>query len=202
MFNDFLFYIYFAILILFFSVLVIISKNPVHSILALVLLFFNAAGLLILLGVEFLGMLFLVVYIGAIAVLFLFVIMMLNIKTTSINFLMFDYFLLLLSNIFLIIFFTSNTNISFVNLNGLFINLYFNPIIFWHTNTIAFDNIFVLGYVLYTSYFYLFLLCGIILLISMLGAISLTLHKRNDVKRQQIFKQVDNNFNLSVTWRL
>lgn len=202
MFNEFLFYIYFAIFILFFSVLVIISKNPVHSILALVLLFFNAAGLLILLGVEFLGMLFLIVYIGAIAVLFLFVVMMLNIKTTTINFLMFDYFLLLLFNLIFFVFCTLNINVNFLNLDGLFYNFYFNPIVLWHLNVKLFDNIFVLGYVLYTFYFYLFLLCGIILLISMLGAISLTLHRRNDVKKQQIFKQVDSNFNISVTWRI
>ena len=201
MFNEFLFFIFFSILMIVFSIFVIISKNPVYSILALVLLFFNAGGFLILMGLEFLGMLFLIVYIGAIAVLFLFVVMMLNIKVLNTKFLTFYYFPVIVFTV-VTIFFLVQSNMNFLDLNTLVYNFYFNPITFWYFDVRTFDNVFNLGYVLYTFYFYLFLLCGIILLISMLGAISLTLHKRSDVKRQQIFKQVDTNFNTSVKWNL
>lgn len=201
MFNEFLFFSFFSILMVIFSISVIVSKNPVYSILSLVLLFFNAGGLLILLGLEFLGMLFLIVYIGAIAVLFLFVVMMLNIKVSNTKYLTFYYFPLMFLCIFIIYFFVES-NINFLNFNTLFYNFYFNPITFWYFDVKELHNIFVLGYVLYTFYFYLFLLCGIILLISMLGAISLTLHKRSDIKRQQIFKQLDANFDKTIRWNI
>ena len=76
MFAENIFFFFFSFLSIIFSFFVIISKNPVHSILSLILVFFNAAGLLIVLGAEFLAMLFIIVYVGAVAVLFLFVIMM------------------------------------------------------------------------------------------------------------------------------
>jgi NADH-quinone oxidoreductase subunit J len=196
MFNEFLFFIIFSICIFFFSFFVIASQNAIHSILSLVFLFFSAASLLILLGVEFLGMLFLIIYIGAIAVLFLFVVMMLNLKSKNIQTSVFRYF-----PIFLILFFfLKKTN--FLDLQILFYNYYFNPIIFWHLDIKNLDNASILGFVLYTFYFYLFFICGIVLLISMLGAISLTLHKRNDIKKQQIYKQVETNFDIVIKWKI
>jgi len=85
MFVENIFFLLFSSLSIIFSFFVIISRNPVHSILSLILVFFNAASLLIILGAEFLAMLFVIVYVGAVAVLFLFVIMMLNIKVTSLT---------------------------------------------------------------------------------------------------------------------
>jgi NADH-quinone oxidoreductase subunit J len=201
MFNDFFFFVFFSLFIFVFSIFVILSKNPIYSILSLVLLFFNSAGLLILLGVEFLGMLFLIIYIGAIAVLFLFVVMMLNIKTVQADLLFFRYFPLILF-IFFLFLISVNMNLNVLNLQMLFYNFYFNPFVFWYDNVKMLDNVFVIGYILYTYFFYLFLVSGLILLISMLGAISLTLHKRNDVKKQQIFKQIENNFEISLTWKI
>lgn len=197
MFNEFVFFCFFSIFIYIFAFFVIASQNPVHSILCLVFLFFTAAGLLILLGVEFLGMLFLIIYIGAIAVLFLFVIMMLNLKSKNIRFPIFRYI-----SIFLVFLFFVEFKTNFLNLQIFFYNFYFNPIIFWYLDLRTLDNAFVLGCVLYTFYFYLFFVCGLILLISMLGAISLTLHKRNDVKKQQIYKQVEKNFNITIQWKI
>ena len=91
MFIENLFFYLFATLAIIFAFFVIISKNPIHSILSLILVFFNAASLLILLGAEFLAMLFVIVYVGAVAVLFLFVIMMLNIKAANLSISMYRY---------------------------------------------------------------------------------------------------------------
>ncbi len=197
MFNELVFFIFFSIFIYIFAFFVIVSQNPIHSILCLVFLFFSAAGLLILLGVEFLGMLFLIIYIGAIAVLFLFVIMMLNLKSKNIKFSVFRYF-----PIFLVFLVFVKIKTNFLNLQVFSYNFYYNPIVFWYFDLKSLDNAFVLGYILYTFYFYLFFVCGLILLLSMLGAISLTLHKRNDVKKQQIYKQIEKNFDVTIKWKI
>nr|YP_010577932.1 NADH dehydrogenase subunit 6 [Cryptomonas pyrenoidifera]UZP15152.1 NADH dehydrogenase subunit 6 [Cryptomonas pyrenoidifera] len=201
-----LFFYFFSILSIIFSFFVIISKNPVHSILSLILVFFNAAALLILLGAEFLAMLFIIVYVGAVAVLFLFVIMMLNIKTSNLSISMYRYLpiSILFGSVFFselfVIFYFDLVPIDVYNLS-LFLNfdyLYFND---WENSVSSQNNVLALGLVLYTYFSYLFVVSGIILLVSMIGAISLTLHRRNDIKRQYIYKQLGRNFKSAISWK-
>ena len=198
-----IFFLLFSSLSIIFSFFVIISKNPVHSILSLILVFFNAASLLVILGAEFLAMLFIIVYVGAVAVLFLFVIMMLNVKVTNLTSSIYRY--LPISLIFGLIFFFEflmllYTDLVSINTNGLYL-LENNFINLWFLSLIPASNISVLGELLYTYYSYLFILSGVILLVSMLGAISLTLHRRNDVKKQLIYKQIKRDFSSSITWK-
>lgn len=180
------------------GVMVIQSKNPVHSVLFLILVFFNAAGLLILLGLDFFAMIFLVVYVGAIAVLFLFVVMMLHIKLAEINEKKLRYLpvggflgLLFLFEIFLIV---DNDLIPLLGGEykpestltewGLFVN--------------TLTNCEGLGLLIYTFYFYFFLVASLILLVAMIGAIVLTMHKGVHVKRQQVFQQNTREFAKTV----
>lgn len=198
-----IFFFFFSLLSIIFSFLVIVSKNPVHSILSLILVFFNAASLLILLGSEFLAMLFIIVYVGAVAVLFLFVIMMLNIKVTSLTVSIYRY--LPISFIFGSIFLLEFLVLSYIDLSSIDTNNIYlldsNFINEWTASVIPKSNIVVLSQLLYTYYFYLFIVSGIILLVSMIGAISLTLHRRNDVKKQLIYKQIERNFSSSIAWK-
>ena len=201
-----LFFYFFSILSIISSFFVIISRNPVHSILSLILVFFNSAALLILLGAEFLAMLFVIVYVGAVAVLFLFVIMMLNIKTSNLSISMYRYFPISIlfgsvffSELFVIFYFDlvsidTNSIVSITNFNS----GYFNS---WSNSVYSLNNVFVLGQLLYTYFSYLFIISGIILLVSMIGAISLTLHRRNDIKRQYIYKQVNRDFKSAISWK-
>ncbi|MBT5798944.1 NADH-quinone oxidoreductase subunit J [Alphaproteobacteria bacterium] len=172
-----LFFYLFASITCLSGLMVISSRNPVHSVLFLILAFFNAAGLFVLLGAEFLAMLLVVVYVGAVAVLFLFVVMMLDINYAELR----DGFqrylplglgvggLLLIEILF--VFFNSENMPQTV------------PVLNEVSNTRA------LGLVLYTDYIYLFQLAGLILLVAMIGAITLTLRKRENVRRQSISKQ-------------
>ena len=161
------------------GVMVIISKNPIHSVLFLILVFLNGTGLLVLLQVEFLAMLFLIVYVGAIAILFLFVVMMLNIKQLDetisryIPVGAFIGFFLLVESVLL-------TSSEFGSLTqvGSFQD--------WEETLVALSNIQVLGHLLYTRYSVLFLLSGMILLLAMVGAIVLTLHKRSVVSKEEL----------------
>lgn len=203
MFVENIFFLLFSSLSIIFSFFVIISRNPVHSILSLILVFFNAASLLIILGAEFLAMLFVIVYVGAVAVLFLFVIMMLNIKVTSLTASLYRY--LPISIIFGSIFFFEffmlfYTDLASVNVSNLYLfaNNFVND---WNSSLVSTSNILVLGRLLYTYYSYLFIVSGVILLVSMIGAISLTLHRRNDVKKQFIYKQIDRDFTSSIIWK-
>lgn len=201
-----LFFYFFSILSIIFSFFVIISKNPIHSILSLILVFFNAAALLILLGAEFLAMLFVIVYVGAVAVLFLFVIMMLNIKTSNLTISMYRYLPISIlfgsvffSELFVMFYFdlvpiASNSIISAIDINA----GYFNS---WSNSVCSLNNVFILGQLLYTYFSYLFIMSGIILLVSMIGAISLTLHRRNDIKRQYIYKQISRDFKSAISWK-
>ena len=166
------------------SLLVILSKNPIHSVLFLILVFFNAAILFLFSEAEFLAMILLIVYIGAVAVLFLFVIMMLDINTAKLrqgflNYLpigLFVGFIILLELLYVI----SQSKLIFLTKN-----ITENKI----TNEI-FENTKIIGNVLYTDYFLLFQLSGIILLVAMIGAILLTLRKREGTKKQNIYKQI------------
>jgi NADH-quinone oxidoreductase subunit J len=209
MFTENLLFCTFAALSIIFSFFVIVSKNPVHSILSLILVFFNAAGLLIILGAEFLAMLFIIVYVGAVAVLFLFVIMMLNIKVANLTISMYRYLpiSLLFGFVFFselyLIFYVDLVSIDAYNMSVLLNNegYHINYLNIWQSHVSFFNNVVVLGNLLYTYYSYLFIMSGIILLVSMIGAISLTLHRRNDIKRQYIYKQIQRDFDSAVSWK-
>ena len=165
------------------ALMVISSKNPVHSVLFLILSFFNSAGLFVLLGAEFLAMILVVVYVGAVAVLFLFVVMMLEINFIKLRegFLQYLPIGVLLGIVLIlelgILFFTE----SFSKFN--LVEYEKNPYISELENTKQ------IGEVLYTKYFYLFQFAGIILLIAMIGSITLTLRDRGQIKHQNISHQ-------------
>lgn len=212
MFIENIFFVLFSSLSIIFSFFVIFCKNPVHSILSLIFVFFNTAALLIFLGAEFLAMLFVIVYVGAVAVLFLFVIMMLNIKESNFLFSLYNYipiFIFLITIFVYQVYFVYSSSLmplhifkaSFlINYKTLiidFVVLNFLDCVLNYTT-----NIFVIGNILYTEFFLMFFISGIILLVAMIGSITLTLHKRNDIKRQYIFKQIERNFNNSIFWRL
>ena len=176
------FYIFSLVAVL--SALMVISaRNPVHSVLFLILSFVNASGLFVLLGAEFLAMILVVVYVGAVAVLFLFVVMMLDINFVKLRegFLQYLPFgallgivlIIELGILFLTRSFSENSLSKFVE----------SPEI----NEI--ENTKLIGQVLYTDYFYLFQISGLILLVAMVGSITLTLRDRGQVKRQNISQQ-------------
>jgi NADH-quinone oxidoreductase subunit J len=148
-------------------------------------------------------MLFIIVYVGAVAVLFLFVIMMLNVKVTKLTSSIYRY--LPISFIFGSIFFFEFFMLFYLDLvsvNTNYLYLFENNFVNeWSTSVVPVSNIVALGQLLYTYFSYLFILSGIILLVSMLGAISLTLHRRNDVKKQFIYKQIERDFSSSIIWK-
>ena len=172
-----LFFYIFAVITCLSGLMVVTSRNPVHSVLFLILSFFNAAGLFILLGAEFLAMLLVVVYVGAVAVLFLFVVMMLDINYSELREGFQKYMplglgvaALLLAEILLTLFSQGQLRAT-------------APAASDTHNTLA------LGRVIYTDYIYLFQLAGLILLVAMIGAITLTLRKRPGVRKQVINTQ-------------
>ena len=176
------FYVFSLVAIL--SALMVISaRNPVHSVLFLILSFVNASGLFVLLGAEFLAMILVVVYVGAVAVLFLFVVMMLDINFVKLRegFLQYLPFgallgivlIIELGILFLTRSFSENSLSKFVE----------SPVM----NEV--ENTKLIGQVLYTDYFYLFQISGLILLVAMVGSITLTLRDRGQVKRQNISQQ-------------
>ena len=175
------------------GLLIILSKNPIHSILFLVLVFISTTILLIFLGVEFLAMLFLVIYIGAIIVLFLFVIMMLNIKIIQFNerFILYLPVGFFLGIIFIFeLFYLININFFIFKLiNEDFFYNYFYLYINYYYSDFQVNNVDNLSIILYTKFVYFFFLSGIILLIAMLGSIVLTLNHKFLTKRQNIYLQ-------------
>ena len=162
---------------------VIFQRNPVHCVLWLILTFFNAAGLFVLLGAEFVAMILVVVYVGAVAVLFLFVVMMLDINVTLMREGFMKYLPLgALIGIILLI------ELAMV-FGGWAIspeaaNLRLAPTPDTVSNTVA------LGNIMYTQYVYLFQASGLVLLVAMVGAIVLTLRRRPGVRKQKISEQV------------
>ena len=167
------------------GVMVIASRNPVHSVLFLILAFFNAAGLFVLMGAEFLAMILVVVYVGAIAVLFLFVVMMLDINFAELRQGFLQYLpigaltgLILLVELIMI----GGTWVVSPGAAGAAAVPAPDPD--------AIPNTEALGQVLYTKYALLFQLSGLVLLVAMIGAIVLTLRKREGVKRQSIPAQI------------
>ena len=190
----FLFY-FFSLLSLISGLFVILSKNPVHSVLFLILVFCSSAGLLLLLDIEFLAMIFLVVYVGAIAVLFLFVVMMLNIKILEITEGFFKYLPIsfFVGIIFLIEILLIIKKLGFNDL------LYNNYVLFdFYLFYKIVNNIQLLGELLYFDYFLLFLISSVILLVAMIGSIILTLNQKLIIKRQNIYTQLARNVNSAI----
>ena len=167
------------------AMMVISARNPVHSVLFLILCFFNAAGLFVLLGAEFLAMILVIVYVGAVAVLFLFVVMMLDIIFVALRQGFLQYLpigaligLVLLVELILVFgAWTLSPDIGAAAAAP-------TPALSQMSNTAA------LGALLYTHYIYAFQIAGLILLVAMIGAIVLTLRGREGVRRQKISQQV------------
>lgn len=192
-----LFYFFSSIAILS-AIMVIGARNPIHSVLFLILVFCNATGLLILLEAEFLAMIFLVVYVGAIAVLFLFVVMMLNIRLVEFNEHLLRYLpigglvgIVFLLELFLIIDSELTPVLNFNLTDSL-------QVVTWASQIDSLTNMETIGELIYTHYFYLFLVASLILLVAMIGAIVLTLNHRENVKRQEIFAQVARDFEEAI----
>ncbi len=176
---------FFAVTAVTSGLLVVVARNPVHSVLWLILAFFSAAGLFVLLGAEFVAMLMLIVYVGAVAVLFLFVVMMLDVDFAKLKEGMAAYLPVgLLIGVVLLV------QLGFA----------FDA---WETSELAMsqraaitppagavENTAALGMLIYTKYVFLFQSAGLILLVAMIGAIVLTLRKRVGVKRQDVLAQM------------
>ena len=177
-----LFFFLFSTIIILSAVAVISSRNPVHSVLFLILAFVNSAGIFVLAGAEFLAMILLIVYVGAVAVLFLFVVMMLNINLEEIKSQVKKYFF---SGLFVGLILLAELAFSFSNLD-LIRNKNIEVI-----NTKNLTNTHQIGSIIYTDYFFVFQLSGCILLVAMIGAIVLTLRKRSGVLRQKVSNQID-----------
>ena len=178
-----LFFYLFAAVCVASAVMVIVSRNPVHSVLYLILAFVNASGLFVLMGAEFLGMVLIFVYVGAVATLFLFVIMMLDVDFTELRSGFLEYL-----------------PIGLV-IGGIFFFELFLVVGFWVMNpsvaksiTAAIpanvSNTEALGLVIYTKYIHYFQIAGMVLLVAMVGAIVLTLRAREGVRRQNIARQI------------
>jgi NADH-ubiquinone oxidoreductase chain 6 len=170
--------------------MVIRAKNPVHSVLFFILVFFNTLGLLVLLGLDCFAMIFLVVYVGAIVVLFLFVVMMLNIKIAKIHKNVLRYLLVggIIGFIFLLeIFFIIDND--YIPILPTKLSATYLTYIVYAEKIQSWTNLETLSNLLYTTYFILFLVSSLILLVAMIGAIVLTMHKTIQVKRQDVFRQ-------------
>ncbi|MFV3073405.1 NADH-quinone oxidoreductase subunit J [Niveispirillum fermenti] len=177
----------FAFVLLASAVQVITAKNPVHSVLFLILAFFNAAGLFVLIGAEFVAMILVIVYVGAVAVLFLFVVMMLDINFQELRqgFMRYMPVGLVIGAILAVeLVFLAVTQLAGGPVGGTADNAPIPPVD-QVTNTEA------IGQILYTDYVYAFQVSGLILLVAMIGAIVLTLRSRPGVRRQQIGQQLD-----------
>ena len=182
-----IFFYFFSIIAVFSAIMVIASKNTVHSVFFLILDFISISCLFIMIGAEFLGMIMLIVYVGAVAVLFLFVVMMLNVAQQKDEWFKGKIF---------------TSHIPFGSLISIIIFLELIIVIGgWkykpnliETSSIQIDknftNTHALGNIIYTEYIHLFQLAGLILLVAMIGAIVLTYRKREGVKRQSYFRQV------------
>ena len=165
------------------AVMVVTSRNPVHSVLFLILAFFNAAGLFLLAGAEFLAMILVIVYVGAVAVLFLFVVMMLDIDFSRLREGFQRYapvgaligLVLLVQLVMVMVGWRMAPGAMALRLNETPADV---------------ANAEALGRILYTDYIYLFQGCGLILLVAMIGAIVLTLRDKPNSKRQNIAEQI------------
>ncbi len=182
---------FFSFIALLSSVLVISCRNPVHSVLALIATFFAVAGLFILLGAEFLAMLMMIVYVGAVAVLFLFVVMMLDIDFIELR-VGFSRYLPAGIIFGAVLVFELGVMLGSWNLSENINLTISSPIPIDTTNTVA------LSRVIYTKYIYLFQSAGLILFVAMIGAIVLTFRENPTVKRQNVLEQMQRNSTTSV----
>jgi NADH-quinone oxidoreductase subunit J len=178
-----LFYL-FSFIMIASAFMVVLSRNPVHSVLFLILCFFNSAGIFLLLGAEFLAFILVIVYVGAVAVLFLFVVMMLDVEFKSISSTVINYLpigmtigFILLAELILVLFTWDRDGVKIIA--------------YATENNEQISNTEMLGMVLYTDNILFFQLAGLILLASMIGAIVLTVNHRPSAKRQNISVQVD-----------
>jgi len=190
-----IFFYFFSIITVGSALMVIVSKNTVHAVFFLILDFISVGCLFIMIGAEFLGMIMLIVYVGAVAVLFLFVVMMLNVaeqkqswfrglkKSTHIPVGLIVSIIILSEVLVVIGGWKYKTN--FISTDSIDVDS-------------NFSNTHQLGSVLYTDYIYLFQIAGIILLLSMIGAIVLTYRKREGVKRQSYINQISRESKTSV----
>ncbi len=190
-FAEFMFYV-FASLTLLSGLMVVLSRNPVHSVLFLIFAFINTAGLFVLMGAEYLAMVLIVVYVGAVAVLFMFVVMMLDVDFAELKAGMVENAPI---GIFVAIFLV-------IELGMVVATWQFpknaelareHPYLKGAEVTAAIDgpnNVEALGLILYTDYVHYFQIAGMILLVAMIGAIILTFRERKGVKRQDVAAQV------------
>ncbi len=182
-----IFFYFFSIIAILSAIMVVVSRNTVHAVFFLILDFISIGCLFIMVGAEFLGMMMLIVYVGAVAVLFLFVVMIMNVSEQKLSWLRG----------------TRKSNhipigliISFVILLELIVVVggWKYKSNFFNTQTVNIEggltNTHQIGNVMYTDYIHLFQISGIVLLLAMIGAIVLTYRKREGVKRQNYFKQV------------
>jgi NADH-quinone oxidoreductase subunit J len=182
MIQIFVFYL-FATFVIASGVMTIASRNPVHSVLWLILAFFNAAGLFLLIGAEFLAFLLVIVYVGAVAVLFLFVVMMLDVDFAELRAGMTRYWF---PAVLLAVALLGEMIGALLarNAGGIALRARAAPTVAGQSNIVA------LGQLLYTRYLFIFEAAGIVLLVAMVGAIVLTRRKRSDVRPQNISAQV------------
>ncbi|QYK39898.1 MAG: NADH-quinone oxidoreductase subunit J [Paracoccaceae bacterium] len=181
---DYAFYA-FAVVAVLAALLVTVSRNPVHSVLWLILAFLSSAGLFVLLGAEFVAMLLVIVYVGAVAVLFLFVVMMLDVDFAELKGEMARYMpLALLMGLVLLLQFGLAMG-AWVQADGAMgLRQAVTP------DQAQVENTRALGLLMYDKYLLLFQLAGMILLVAMIGAILLTLRHRKDIKRQDVLAQM------------
>ena len=182
-----LFFYFFSTIAVFASIMVTVSRNTVYSVFFLILVFISISILFIMIGAEFLGMIMLIVYVGAVAVLFLFVVMMLNIteqltKRSSRKGLVNN--ISVGSIVGVIIFLELLVVVGGWKYKGTFV-----PLSTINLN-LDISNTHALGNILYTDYIHLFQISGMILLVAMIGAITLTFSKRENIKRQSYFDQI------------
>ena len=189
-----LFFYLFSTIAVFSALMVTISRNTVYSVFSLILVFVTVSVLFIMIGAEFLGMIMLIVYVGAVAVLFLFVVMMLNITEEVTKRVSRKGFI---------------NNLSVGTVIGIIIFLellvviggwkYKDTFVPFSNTNLNLTNTHALGNVLYTDYIHLFQIAGMILLVAMIGAITLTFTKRENIKKQDYFKQIQRDKASAVT---
>ncbi|GGD34726.1 NADH-quinone oxidoreductase subunit J [Sinisalibacter lacisalsi] len=178
---GFAFYV-FALTVLVGGLFTVVSRNPVHAVLWLITAFIGATGLFVLLGAEFIAMLLMIVYVGAVAVLFLFVVMMLDVDFAELRAGMAKYLpIALLIGVILLVELGMILG-TWVTADG--VEMLAAPVAGEVQNTAA------LGMVIYTDYILLFQLAGLVLLVAMIGAIVLTMRHRRDIKRQNVVEQM------------
>ncbi|HQT78690.1 MAG TPA: NADH-quinone oxidoreductase subunit J [Rhodopila sp.] len=183
MITDILFYIFSAILLLS-AAMVVSARNPVHSVLFLILAFFNAAALFLIAGAEFLAMILVIVYVGAVAVLFLFVVMMLDVDFAELRS-GFQRYLPVGATVGVVLFIELAAVLGGWKLSPQAVQLHMSP------TPAAMSNTEALGRLIYTHYVFLFQTAGLVLLVAMIGAIVLTLRDRKTSRHQNIRRQTE-----------